>query len=372
MLEVKNLMPQRANKIAGRFLVIYQATLLTVLPFYLYFGSPQLSTALVSFALLWMTGLSITAGYHRYYSHRAYKTNKFVEFILLFLGSMAGQGSALRWSFDHRNHHAYVDTDDDPYSIKKGFWYAHFTWIFDKPKAIDKKVVSDLIKNDLVVWQHNNYVKCMLGSNALVFILVGFLCGDFLGSFILAWWTRFFVLHHSTWFINSLAHMWGDKPFSQELSAVDNYFLSMLTFGEGYHNYHHTFANDYRNGIRWYHFDPTKWLIWTMSKLNLATGLRKTDAATIDKRMVIEHKSILLERLKAACVTKQQELEEVIQSTSENLMEYMAKMQQMSKSDFMTEEQKQAFKELKKKMRAELRHWKALSYYVMKLQPQTA
>src|SRR5206468_2641426 len=142
----------------------------------------------------------------------------------------------------------------------------------------DPKVVPDLMKNRLVMFQDRFIGTWMILSNAIAFLLVGWLLNDFLGAFVISLWTRLFTLHHFTWFINSLAHTWGDKPFSQEQSAVDNYIISLLTFGEGYHNYHHTFANDYRNGIRWYHFDPTKWLIWSLHKLGLAFDLKRMNS----------------------------------------------------------------------------------------------
>ncbi len=141
---------------------------------------------------------------------------------------MAGQGSALHWAFDHRLHHAYVDTDRDPYSIKKGFWYAHFLWILEKPQKIDPKVVPDLMKNRLVQFQHRYIGFLMVFTNVMTFIIVGWLSNDYLGAFFLATWTRLFVLHHFTWFINSLAHTWGDKPFCQEQSAVNNTLLLFL------------------------------------------------------------------------------------------------------------------------------------------------
>ena len=108
------------------FLITYQLLVITTLPFYLYFGSPTWSMFFVSTALYFLGGLAITGGYHRYFSHRSFKTNRFVEAVILFFGSITLQGSVLRWAYDHRLHHAHVDTDDDPYSIKKGFWYAHF------------------------------------------------------------------------------------------------------------------------------------------------------------------------------------------------------------------------------------------------------
>ncbi len=362
------------------FIIIYHVLLLIGLPFYFYYNTPSTAVVVSSIILLYVTGLSITGGYHRFYSHRSYRTNKIVEGVLLFFGSMAAQGSALRWSFDHRIHHANVDTDDDPYSIKKGFWYAHCLWILEKPRTIDPKVVPDLLKNNLVMFQHNYYKFCMIGSNAITTVLFGWLLNDYLGAFVIVLWLRLFVLHHFTWFINSLAHTWGDKPFSQELSAVDNYFLSMLTFGEGYHNYHHTFANDYRNGVRWFHFDPTKWMIWTLSKLGLATNLKRMDPATIEKRIVLETKDLLLTQLTETCVAKKEELEKIIIEMSERIVSKIAQFNELKAQYIQTKKEnncrsiilelQKELKEVKKSLRHDWQAWMSLAKDIKQLRLQ--
>lgn len=363
------------NRGPATFLIVFQILSLITLPIYFYIASISASLVIISIVLLYLTGLSITAGYHRLYSHKAYRTNPYVESVILFFGAMAGQGSALRWSFDHRLHHAYVDTDEDPYSIKKGFWYAHFLWILDKPRKIDEKVVPDLLKNKLVMFQHRYFKLLMLVTNLSTFFIVGALLHDFLGAFFLACVARMLALYHFTWFINSLAHTWGDKPFSQEQTAVDNFFLSLLTFGEGYHNYHHTFANDYRNGVRWYHFDPTKWLIWTLNKLGLAHNLKRMSAYTIKKKMVIEHKHLLIEQIKAYWNVKTDELEKQVHDISERIVEKInnfsqlkERYQQMKKEcagiDVM-EELKAELKMLKKSLREDWKEWSQLSKNIL-------
>lgn len=292
---------------------------------------------------------------------------------------MAGQGSVLRWAFDHRIHHAHVDTNDDPHSIKKGFWYAHFLWMLERPRIIDPKVVPDLMKNRLVQFQHRHIGVLMLFTNITACIVVGWLLNDYVGAFFLACWTRLFALHHFTWFINSLAHTWGDKPFCQEQTAVNNYVIALLTFGEGYHNFHHTFANDYRNGIRWYHFDPTKWLIWTLNKLGLTSGLKRMDAYTIKKRMVLERKELLLERLCDLWHVKKDELEKVILELSERIVNKIAEANRLK------EHYRQARKEgkererlkevkmqivlLKRSLRQDWRQWVQLSRHILRKKP---
>lgn len=361
------------------FLIGYQALLLLALPFYFYYAFPSWGMIAVSIVLLYLTGFSITAGYHRLYAHRSYRTTPWVEAVILFFGSMAVQGSALRWAFDHRLHHAHVDTDEDPYSIKKGFWYAHFLWLLDKPRPIDEKVVSDLVKNKLVYFQHRYAYRLMLITNLIVLFFVGWLLNDYIGALFLATLTRIFLLHHFTWFINSLAHTWGDKPFCQEQSAVNNYIIALLTFGEGYHNYHHTFAQDYRNGIRWYHFDPTKWIIWTLHKLGLAYNLKVMDVYTIKKRMVMERKNLLLDRLCKIWHDGKDELEQKVVETSERIVQKIAILNQMmekyrnlrqenSEKDIL-KEMRQELHRMQKSLRKDWRMWSQLSHNILKLKP---
>ena len=362
------------------FLITFQVILLISLPIYFYYTLPSLAMIAISVGLLYLTGLSITAGYHRLYSHRTYRTNSYVESVILFFGAMAGQGSALRWSFEHRLHHAHVDTDDDPYTIKKGFWYAHFLWILEEPRKIQERVVSDLIKNKLVMFQDRYYPYLMVLTNMIVFFVVGVLLNDYLGAFFIAVMTRMFFLYHFTWFINSLAHTWGDKPFSQEQSAVDNYILSLLTFGEGYHNYHHTFSNDYRNGIRWFHFDPTKWLIWTLNKLGLAHGLKRMSAYTIKKKMVLEHKSLLIDQIKEYWDIKTDELEKQVNEISARILEKITYFSQLKErySQMKSEshcvdvlkELRTELKLLKKSLKNDWREWSELSHNILDSRPE--
>lgn len=363
----------------GLFLIIYQTCLLIALPFYFIYDLPSWKMVLASVVLLYLTGLSITAGYHRFYAHRSYRTNSFIEGILLFFGSMAGQGSALRWAFDHRLHHAHVDTDLDPYSIKNGFWYAHFLWILQKPREIDPKVVPDLMKNRLVQFQDRYAPLLMVFTNVATFLVVGYLLNDYTGAFFLACWTRLFVLHHFTWFINSLAHTWGDKPFCQEQTAVNNYVIALLTFGEGYHNFHHTFANDYRNGIRWYQYDPTKWLIWTLNKLGLATALKRMDPYTIKKRMVLERKELLLQRLCDLWYIKKDELEKKVLELSDAIVKKIAETHQLMEHYRQAcqegieierlKEVKQQINSLKQSLKHDWQEWIYLSRNILRLKP---
>lgn len=302
------------------------------LPLYFVFFTPSSSILWAAFALLFLTGLGITAGYHRLYSHSTYKLNPVAEFFIAFFGTMATQGSILRWSFDHRHHHAYVDTDKDPYTITKGFWYAHFLWLLEKPKPIEDKVVSDLIKRPLIRFQHKYYGALMILSNTLVSVFFGWLYNDYLGSFLFVWLVRLFLMHHFTWFINSLAHTWGARTFCQELSAVDNFIMALLTFGEGYHNYHHTFSHDYRNGIRWYHYDPSKWLIWSLSKLGLASSLKKSQDYFVERKIVLEHRKLLLDRIRESMNSNKKVWEEKVLLLTDGILDKLQQIKQAKES----------------------------------------
>lgn len=343
------------------FIIGYHLFLAISLPIYFKSHTPSSALLWTTFALVFVSGIAITAGYHRLYSHSSYKTNPIVETIFLFFASLATQGSALRWSHDHRLHHAFVDTDKDPYSVKKGLFHAHVLWMLFKTPDIDPKVVADLMRNPRVMFQHNHYVFCMIASNFLVFLISGLILQDFLGAFLFTWWVRLLALHHTTWCINSIAHYWGTRYYSQEHSAVDNYLISLLTYGEGYHNYHHTFAQDYRNGIRWYHFDPSKWLIWTLHKLGFAKDLKRVNEERITRQMLIGHRDILLNQLKDSFYQQKDLLAEKINSLCEELsLKIQEKQSLMERYRKGHKELLFEIREVKKKLKAEWKEWRAI------------
>jgi stearoyl-CoA desaturase (delta-9 desaturase) len=346
----------RTNKInwpVSLFILGYHLFLLIALPIYFYYTTPSIALITASTGIVFLSGIAITAGYHRLYSHLTYKTHWVVESIFLFFSSVATQGSALRWAYDHRMHHAFVDTDKDPYTVKKGFMYAHLYWMLRKSNSIDPKVVADLLKNPLICFQDKHYVFCMLASNALVFLTIGWLLGDYVGAFIFAWWGRLLISHHTTWCINSLAHYWGSQNYSNEHTAVDNYIISLITYGEGYHNYHHSFANDYRNGIRWFHFDPGKWLIWTLSKVGLARDLKMVNNLRIKKQLVSQHTQKLLEALKSSI---NRGLEEKVTQLSSHLIEKLNSLQALY--DKCKQIPKNEARILREQIRTTKREWK--------------
>ncbi len=279
------------------FLLGYHLVLLIALPLYLVFFTPSAALLIITFVMLCATMMSVTVGYHRLYSHRTFDASPIVEWVLLLFGTASLQGSIIKWSHDHRLHHKHVDGDKDPYGIQHGFWFAHMFWLFERQAPVNPSIVKDLFAKPLLKSQHEHYYAWAWSVNIALTIGVGLAIGDVLGAVIFVFLLRLFMAHHGTWFINSAAHMWGVKPYSTEHSAVNNFIIAFLTFGEGYHNYHHTFAGDYRNGVRWWQFDPSKHIIWLLSKVGLTRNLKRVNDLTIKKRLVMADRNLMLEHI---------------------------------------------------------------------------
>lgn len=259
---------------------------LTVVPWY-GFAVGYSSAAWISFAVLLVaTGLSITAGYHRLWAHRAYAAHPVARLVLMVFGTMAIQNSVLVWASGHRTHHRYVDdVDRDPYSARRGLWFSHIGWMLrDYPSGRpDFSNVPDLRRDPMVMFQHRHYLPLVLLTNLGLPLLIGAAVGDVVGVLLLGGLLRLVVNHHVTFCINSLAHFWGTQPYTDENTARDNPLLAFLTYGEGYHNFHHLYAADYRNGVRWWQWDPTKWLIRGLSLIGLCRNLRRIPDFTIQR-----------------------------------------------------------------------------------------
>ena len=276
--------------------------------------------------LFYFTGMSITAGYHRLWSHKTYNANIVVRVILAIGGAMALQNSILHWSSDHRVHHRHVDDNDkDPYSATKGLWFAHIGWMLREYQAKrydDYSNCKDLQKDSVVMWQHKYYLPIVLAANFGITGLLGYLNGDVMGMILVAGVLRLVLVHHVTFFINSLAHFWGSQPYTDKNTARDNGVLAFFTFGEGYHNYHHIFEYDYRNGIRWYQFDPTKWLIKGLSYVGLTSNLRKVPEERIEKALA----AMQLQRAseKVSVLPNAEEMMHTIQEEYDLLMQRMS------------------------------------------------
>jgi stearoyl-CoA desaturase (delta-9 desaturase) len=257
-------------------------TTLVLCPIHLwYHGLSRAEFAFFAFYAL-ASSLSITFGYHRLFSHAAFKAAWPVRLLVLAFGGAAFEQSAMRWAALHRLHHRYTDTDLDPYNIKRGFFYAHVGWILVRIPDVDYAIVRDLARDPLVNHQHQHYRIWSNLWGLVVPLLIGAWIGGWTYAILFPVAARIFLVLNSAFFINSVAHSFGDRPFNAESSARDHWLGVVLTNGEGYHNFHHRFPNDYRNGVRWYHWDPTKWLIWLLSLVGLTSELKRTSTDTIE------------------------------------------------------------------------------------------
>jgi stearoyl-CoA desaturase (delta-9 desaturase) len=239
--------------------------------------------------LVGANGMAITCGYHRLFAHATYDAHPLLKVAYLLFGAMALQNSALLWAAGHRTHHKYIDDDErDPYSAGRGFWFSHMGWMLRNYPAGEPDLtgVRDLERDPLVMFQHRYYVPLALGMNFGLPLLLGWAYHDLLGMFLLAGVLRLVVSHHVTFFINSLAHMWGARPYTDDNTARDNGVIALLTYGEGYHNFHHMFAHDYRNGVRWWQWDPSKWFINVMQWLGMARNLKRVPWFKIQRALL--------------------------------------------------------------------------------------
>ena len=274
--------PRRRTKWAGvgLFLVLTVCGLIGT-PFYIYRYGITTSEILIFLFYFIATSMAITVGYHRLFAHATYKTNNVIRFLLLFFGAATYEESALKWASQHRQHHQFTDTDLDPHNVKRGFWYCHVGWIIFYKHHVNYDNVKDLTQNKLVMNQHRYYDVWSLTSGILFPMLLGVWIGHPLGAFLMTVCLRMLLVMNTAFLINSYAHMVGNNGYNEKESARDHWLGAVLTNGEGYHSFHHRFPNDYRNGIRWHHWDPTKWVIFLLSCFGLTWDLKRTPKSKI-------------------------------------------------------------------------------------------
>lgn len=290
----------------GNYKINWIAVAVLILPPMLAFGAFLAGVSLVAktmYALAFFYTfnglLGITIGYHRLFSHRSFTGHWILQYLVAFAGAGAFQGSIKWWGRNHRIHHRYIDTDKDPYNATRGFWYTHMGWMVMKQDygILGKVDVSDFKYSKVVQFQHKHFFRiAMLSGIILPTLVCGLGWGDWLGGYFYAGLAKIAMVHHSTFFINSLAHtnfFGAMQNYADTHSSHDSFVCALLTFGEGYHNFHHEFAQDYRNGIKWYHYDPTKWSIRLFELIGLARNLVRTPNDVIERnRNNMTHKRL--------------------------------------------------------------------------------
>ena len=222
----------------------------------------------------WIVGsLGVGLGYHRLLTHRSFKAPKWLEYTLTAFGTMSVQDDAIKWVTTHRIHHAFTETDKDPHSTRPGFWWAHMEWVVkgtaqDHSDATFRKYVPDILKDKFQVWLAKYYFVPIIVSTVLLYAFGGW------GMVLWGVFVRVVIGWHTTWFVNSLAHYAGKRPYETADDSTNNWFVAWLTFGEGWHNNHHAFPTSARHGLKWYQFDMNWITIRIFEKLGWAKQIK--------------------------------------------------------------------------------------------------
>jgi stearoyl-CoA desaturase (Delta-9 desaturase) len=235
-----------------------------------------------------LTAVGITVGYHRLFTHRAFETNSVVQFVLAVLGSMAVEGPLLKWTAIHRRHHQHSDTEEDPHSpheqgdgllgLLRGLWHAHIGWFFEPDPPNLPHYVKDLRQSGTLRVASALFPLWVMLGLVIPAILGGLLTRTWLGVVTGLLWgglARIFLVHHVTWSINSICHLWGGQPYRTGDQSRNNIVFGILGFGEGWHNNHHAFPTSARFGLRWWQIDLGYWFICVLSIWGLASRVRR-------------------------------------------------------------------------------------------------
>ena len=221
--------------------------------------------------LWWLTGgVGICLGYHRYFTHRSYSTPKPIEYLLAICGCLAGEAGPIAWVAAHRYHHTYSDTDKDPHSPLKGFLWAHVSWLFGREAFLAKfdsykRFTPDMANDKFLVFLDRMHMLPVLFLTLILYGLGGW-------SFVVwGMFVRSVLVYHSTWLVNSASHVWGYQSYRTSDLSRNNWWVALLSFGEGWHNNHHAFQRSARHGIRWWEIDLTYRTIQLLWVLGLAS-----------------------------------------------------------------------------------------------------
>jgi stearoyl-CoA desaturase (delta-9 desaturase) len=330
----------RVNWVNTSFLAVITALGVIAAPIFLFkYDVNWVMWSLFAFYMI-VTGLSITLGYHRLFSHLSFKAKWPVRLFTLIFGACAFENSVLHWASDHRRHHKHTDLDEDPYDITKGFFWAHIGWVLfklDAEQPMDN--VKDLRKDALVRFQDKHYVAIafiagLIFPAAVGYYSMGGMVGILAGILVVGA-LRVVLVQQSTFFINSLCHCIGDQPYSTRCSARDSWIMALVTYGEGYHNYHHEFQHDFRNGVKTWNFDPTKWSIMALHRVGLVSDLRRVPASKVVAAEMLEAQrkaEAKLAELKACenstCEVSMARVNELLAKLKENLNELESSVSQ--------------------------------------------
>jgi stearoyl-CoA desaturase (delta-9 desaturase) len=226
--------------------------------------------------LYWARMFGVTGAYHRYFSHRTYKTSRVFQFLLAFLAMTSSQKGVLWWASNHRTHHKLSDKDGDPHDSRRGFWYSHVGWLYDYREATDYGKVRDLARYPELVFLNEYWVIPPIALGVGVYLLLGW-SGLLIGFFLST-----AILWHGTFTINSLSHMLGKPRYDAGDDSKNNWFLAIVTMGEGWHNNHHHFMGSTRQGFYWWEYDVTYYILRIFQAVGLVWDIKEPPARVYD------------------------------------------------------------------------------------------
>lgn len=240
--------------------------------------------------MYFLTTLGITVGYHRLNTHHSFQVNKTIKVFLTIMGSMAVQGPILFWAATHRRHHKLSDRPEDIHSPVKGFGHAHMGWMLNHEPENWAKYVPDLLRDKLIFQLNQWYFYWVFLGLLIPTILGGLLHNSWQGCISGLLWggfVRIFLVHHVTWSINSVCHLFGSRAYPTEDDSTNNWICGLLACGEGWHNNHHAFPNSARHGLEWWQIDVSYYLIYCLEKIGLAKNIKLPNKNST-KRWAIE------------------------------------------------------------------------------------
>jgi stearoyl-CoA desaturase (delta-9 desaturase) len=257
--------------------------LMHLVPFAAFWTGTKWQDWAVCFGLYFVRMFGVTGAYHRYFAHRTYKTSRVFQFVLAFLAQTSSQKGALWWGAHHRHHHKYSDHDKDPHDSRRGFWYSHIGWLFDHTDETDYKRIHDLAKYPELVALNKLWAvpPALLGFGVWWFMGWSGLFIGFALSTVLLW--------HGTFTINSLSHMLGKPRYDSNDASKNNWFLAIITLGEGWHNNHHYCMTTVRQGFFWWEYDITFYILKALSWVGLVWDLKPPPARVYDESNMLPH-----------------------------------------------------------------------------------
>ena len=243
---------------------------------------PDLALLATLYSLI---ALGVTIGYHRMLTHRSFRPHPVVKLVLLVLGSMSLEGSALSWAATHIKHHAHSDREGDPHSPIEGFFHAHMGWLFRESMADPNVYCRNLVKDPIVVFVSRTFLLWVALSLVIPFLIGGW-TGLLWGGLV-----RIFLTHHVTWSVNSVCHTFGKREFETNDRSHNEWLVGLLGFGEGWHNNHHAFPRSAFHGLHWWQFDLSGYIIWTLERLGLVREVYRVSPVSLAHRSTYKQKS---------------------------------------------------------------------------------